>query len=413
MIEVKNERYGVTGVLAIRGEILGATQYMNAHARDVAAVVAAGDPLITSELRKVGWVDAAKFLESVVMPTATEAGAELLHAASEVVAFLDDLSIEETSELEHSQRLQQQLQEAIDNYTDNVAPPDDEEAELPRSAFVTISSHPIIQPEAVTKRLDVTLPIGLWMRDVLPDEVNEDPKPNPLQYLEPGEHVVLPKEEFNKLTAKQGATFDHLFHAVRALVVCLDSDVSDWLQDPLKLVERLGELVRERDKAAHEAEHAMTLMLTQMGRETLARVEADRQRDSMRAGYENAHQMREGVMRETEEKDRKIRSLERRLKAALAKLSPGEVDDLEGRELKPDNGAGNLDLEAFDRATSPQHRAGGITGEEFAAGAAAVGKVSGFTPVGFPPPGTPEGDMFGSVVARGGFWLLDKLWPRS
>lgn len=334
MIEIK--KGGQRGVLMVKFSDAGGVPTMvlqQAQAEDIANAVAAGDPKISGRLNELGWRKVKP--ESKTM---AEAGAELLHAAR---AAHRAIGLELTN--------------AINNYTDNVAPLDDDSIVLGYRCFV-----------------------ALLTRKVLPGEIDEDPKPN----------VVLPKTQFDKLQAGISKNFEHMIQAVRALIVCLDSDTSDELQDPVKMVERLAELVRERDKAAEDAEHAMSLMLQQMGKETVARVEAQRLETTMFHGYENAHKMREKMAEE-------LRTAEKAATYAFEKLLPfaqsENEEDLTLAEVA-DRCAQMISKPAMFAAAEQLEK------ERYAAR-----RVDFSTPA-------PE-----SLLQRAGFWTLDKLlsktWP--
>ncbi len=193
MIELK--RSGAVCVLMLRHGLQRqnpSMTFVEASPSDVAEVVAAGNPEITRALAAVGWRKVAP--ESKTM---AEAGAELVHAAAIVQSFLEELSIEEDSEAKEASRIGYVLKNAINNYTDNVASPEDSEGE---AAFGYRNFE------------------ALRTRTVLPDEIDEDPKPiTARDFFDPGAYVVMNKAEHTKLIGERHAA-RRVVHAAARLM---------------------------------------------------------------------------------------------------------------------------------------------------------------------------------------------------
>lgn len=297
----------------------------------VAEVVAAGNPAITAELKERGWVKVP-----VESKTMAEAGAELVHAASVLLRDADDRRLNLT--------IRNRLREAINTYTDNVAPPEDETTgtdsalELLHAAGETL--HWLRQTDADrhisglklrASRLEnaiakvigtkIIFPAGsevLFDRAVLPDELDEDPEldadetdrqlyaikshqMDTKRMLHEAQTVLADVAEIAFTRAAdasaavleiQGRLRSHeprpegaldlsLAGNLRALLVCLDPDAATNLVEPFAVLERITVLVSELEARAADAEQSLSSATEQLGKETLARVSADKARHEM------------------------------------------------------------------------------------------------------------------------------------
>lgn len=277
----------------------------------VAAVVAAGDPAITDELKLRGWVK--------VQPeskTLAEAGAQLLFASTAALRTLQFIAAAGPGSVLNLNDVKQQadkLREAIDGYTDNVAPPEDEplDTEIIHGQTISLRAHRIVYPAGSEPLFD---------RAVLPDELDEDPELDAdetdrqlyaikhhqmntkgdllrvqtaladvaeivFTQADDASACVLKLQELlrhDHLEAKpEGALDLSLAGNLRALLVCLDPDAADNLVEPFAVLERITVLVSELEARAADAEQSLSSAAEQLGKETLARVNADRARHEM------------------------------------------------------------------------------------------------------------------------------------
>jgi hypothetical protein len=159
------------------------TIYQQAQPEDLVNALTAGDPKIVGRMREVGWFNKPGWFKEL---EASTSAAELLYAATDAYRLLERLNNSDTlqpsGELKH---IGKSLQTAINNYTDNVSPPEDAEPSALFSRDVLpdeIDEDPL---STIDEMLLATLrgefyrapaePKALLSRDVLPDEIDEDP----------------------------------------------------------------------------------------------------------------------------------------------------------------------------------------------------------------------------------------------
>jgi len=220
------------------------------------------------------------------------------------------------------------LREAIDNYTDNVAPPD---VMAERGAFKRTEANGI-------------LPLDLWMRDLLPDEIDEDP-PQGVRGDTAIELLADMRTELRELIVQE-----------------LDADFSD---EQAPTVAAVRARVCDLKELVSESERTLQTALQQMGKETIARINAERQVTA----YE-AHQ--------------KARA------QSAAEFSEG-----------------------VQRVSNPPglrfHGAGGMTAEELAAGFAKLPKAPALPDFDAPAKELALGARLGNKIVGGVLWFLDRL----
>lgn len=342
--------------------------FQAAQTEDVVNVVAAGDPKITGRLRELGWVKVQP--ESKTM---AEAGANLLHAASALHEFVKKIELVSVQDLGDADRLALALEEAINAYTDNVAPPEDEPEPTYHGVPVSVRSYQIVYHAGSEPLFD---------RAVMPDEVDEDPE--------------LDAQEFGALDLS-------LVGNLRALLVCLDPKAPDDLLEPFAVLERITTLVGELEK------HANALGMTEALRMATATVE------ELLTEREVARKLVHAAT------DLVSMYLSGRAIAESAVASAANDSIHEWLDLQPAGHAKasttlfvekRLGIRPLD-LPSPREsvrQAGGFTSAEFAAGVAKFPKPPSLPTDGFGKLLTPD-DSAGTKVAAAFGWVLNKLFP--
>lgn len=432
----------------------------------VAEVVAAGNPAITAELKERGWVKVP-----VESKTMAEAGAELLFAATKALRLIDRINDGEVmATRETSRATASDLQVAINAYTDNVAPPEDEGVSLTANGGPPVFDRAGLLPDTIAvKAHRIVYPAGsepLFDRAVLPDELDEDPeldadktdrqldaiKSHQMEtkhMLHEAQTVLADVAEIaftraadasaavleiqGRLQSKgctsynpetgfcgkpgcvvcsrpEGALDLSLAGNLRALLVCLDPDAADNLVEPFAVLERITALVSELEKVRHETQESERSLDDALAAEREAARKTVHAAVDLLQVYLGNRPIA-GSFEGTRLNDAIHDWLD--LQPA-GEATSATAQFIEKRMGIRDSAPVDLPSPKAVKATNLEHGWGGITAAEFAEGAASLPKppkVPAIDADGSPL--LPSDGTIGSVVARGVYWALDKLWPKT